>query len=274
MSYILNALRKSEQERQARQAETATDRILLPRPKQSRRTGLWITAIVLSNVLIISGFIWLNSKKTAPSAPQAPITSPVEKSAHTPPEKPSISKIQSSIQPSAPVTAAKEPASTSLAEQAAANTFRRNALQSKAGNDKKPSSARSSEPSDDAKNAFINRRENAQLPANQPPPEELNSAPSELNAQEPAPAANHRIPFLEELPYDVRQSIPKMTVNVFVYSPEEPTESFVVINMEKYRAGQLTKDSVELKEIRFDSLVANYHDHTFRIGRPGPQRVN
>jgi general secretion pathway protein B len=44
--------------------------------------------------------------------------------------------------------------------------------------------------------------------------------------------------------------------------------------MEKYRAGQLTKDSVELKEIRFDSLVANYQNHMFRIGRPGPQRVN
>jgi general secretion pathway protein B len=269
MSYILNALRKSEQERQARQAETATDRILLPRPKQSRRTGLWITAIVLSNVLIISGFIWLNSKKTAPSALRAPIASPVERSAHTPPEKPSTNKIQ----PSAPVAAAKEPASPTLAEQAAVNVPRKNVLQSKAGNDKKPSPVRSSEPSN-AKNTLIDRRENAQLPAKQPPPATLNPAPSELNAQEPAPAANHQIPFLEELPYEVRQSIPKMTVNVFVYSPEEPTESFVVINMEKYRAGQLTKDSVELKEIRFDSLVANYQNHMFRIGRPGPQRVN
>jgi general secretion pathway protein B len=40
------------------------------------------------------------------------------------------------------------------------------------------------------------------------------------------------------------------------------------MNMEKYKTGQTTKDAVEIKEIRSDSVVAGYGGRTFRIERP------
>lgn len=268
MSYILNALRKSEQERQARQPETATERILLPRPKPKRRTALWIAAILLSNLLIISGFVWLGSRKTAstPTAPKAPAAARVATPDRTPPQ-PSAAHPG---KPSAPPAPAKEPVSASIAEQAAVNLPPKNPLPSKAGNIKKTIPARPPEAAKAGNNSYMTRPAPIKPAAKQPPPP-ANPGADEVTAAAPTPAEPQRIPFLEELPYDVRQSIPKMTVNVFVYSPNV-SESFVVINMEKYRTGQFTKDSVELKEIRADSLIARYQDQTFRIGRPGPQR--
>lgn len=261
MSYILNALRKSEQERQARQPETATERILLPRPKQSRKTALWIAAILLSNLLIITGFVWLSSHKTAstPVTPQASAAAP----AGTPPQ-PSAAR---SIKSAEPPASAKAPASSSIAEQAAANLPPKNPMSSKTGNAKKTVPARLPETVKAKNNSYMNRPAPIKPAAKQPPP--ANPGANAIAAA--APAEPQRIPFLEELPYDVRQSIPKMTVNVFVYSPNA-SESFVVINMEKYKTGQFTRDSVELMEIRADSLIARYQDQTFRIGRPGPQR--
>lgn len=268
MSYILNALRKSEQERQALQPETATERILLPRPKQSRRTALWVAAILLSNLLIITGFIWFTSKKTDPSLPRGASDARVVTPA---PKQPQPSKAQQ-IEPSGGAATAKEPASATIAEQAAMNLPPKNPLPSRVSNAKNTLSSRLPETAKAKNNISLTRPANIELAAKQPQPVERHSAASEMPPAEPAtPIAPSRIPFLEELPYEVRQSIPKLTVNVFVYSPN-PSESFVVINMEKYKTGQLTKDLVELKEIRADSLVANYHEHTFRIGRPGPQR--
>jgi general secretion pathway protein B len=84
---------------------------------------------------------------------------------------------------------------------------------------------------------------------------------------EPAPQSANKIPYLSDLPNDFRQSVPKMAINVFVYS-RDPAERFVIINMVKYKAGQLTKDEVAIKEILPKSLVLNYRDQTFQIAQP------
>ena len=41
-----------------------------------------------------------------------------------------------------------------------------------------------------------------------------------------------------------------------------------MINMVKYKAGQQTKDQVDIKEILPESFVVNYHGQSFQIGRP------
>ena len=74
------------------------------------------------------------------------------------------------------------------------------------------------------------------------------------------------IPFLSELPYDVRRSVPKLTINVFVYS-DDPQESFVMIDMVKVKTGQTIQEGMVLKEIRPDSLVVDYQGRTFQIAR-------
>jgi general secretion pathway protein B len=65
MSYILDALRKSEQQRQATQPENATDRILVAPPEPKQKPTKWIAALVISNLLIIGYFAWFFTQKDA-----------------------------------------------------------------------------------------------------------------------------------------------------------------------------------------------------------------
>ena len=75
------------------------------------------------------------------------------------------------------------------------------------------------------------------------------------------------VPFLSDLPFEFRQTIPKFTTNVFVYS-NHPEESFVMIDMVKYKPGQQIKEAMVLKEIRPNSLVVVYQNQAFQIERP------
>ena len=69
MSYILDALRKSEQQRQATQPDNVTDRILVqPQPKPKRSP--WWLALVIGNVLAIAGVVWFFMHKPSPNAPE------------------------------------------------------------------------------------------------------------------------------------------------------------------------------------------------------------
>jgi len=78
MSFILNALRKSEQERQASQAENVTDKILLPQPPQnSGKTTKLLVILLIANVLVIAGSVWFvrNNLMSTPDT-RAPTISP------------------------------------------------------------------------------------------------------------------------------------------------------------------------------------------------------
>lgn len=79
MSFILNALRKSEQERQASQAENVTDKILLPQPPQNRsNTTKLLVFLLIANVLVIAGSVWFvrNNLMSTPPDARAPTISP------------------------------------------------------------------------------------------------------------------------------------------------------------------------------------------------------
>ena len=79
--------------------------------------------------------------------------------------------------------------------------------------------------------------------------------------------ATNPVPYVTELPYEFRRRLPQFDINVFVYS-EWAADSFVMIDMEKYKVGQRIRGLLELKEIRQDSLVVRYEDQIFQIKRP------
>ena len=66
MSYILNALRKSEQERQAQQPGTVTDRILVNQPPPRHKTSKLIIVLIISNLIAAAAFFWFVRKESAP----------------------------------------------------------------------------------------------------------------------------------------------------------------------------------------------------------------
>ncbi len=88
--------------------------------------------------------------------------------------------------------------------------------------------------------------------------------------ENPAPVATARpqndLPTLQDLPANVRQSLPGLPINVFSYS-STPAERFVMIDMVKYVPGQTIKNALELKEIVEDGIIVRYQDQIFKITR-------
>ncbi|PPD19339.1 MAG: hypothetical protein CTY24_11105 [Methylobacter sp.] len=72
---------------------------------------------------------------------------------------------------------------------------------------------------------------------------------------------------MAELPANIRQNIPRININVFVYT-QDPAERFVMINMAKYVKGQQTPENLEIRDIRPDSLVLGYQGRVFQVEAP------
>jgi general secretion pathway protein B len=253
MSFILNALRKSEQERQALQSEAVTDKILASPPPQNRSKATKLLAFLfIANVLVIAGIVWLVrnnliSKSEVVVSPQIPVqettlepkaiakSTQLERSAQ--PEESEITSIAELIDKDKPEPVpAPLPAKPTITKEMVAKVI------------EQPVIANHSEPQIQITPAI---------------------APvAKAQADEPETiAVTTDIPFLSDLPIEFRQTVPKFTINVFVYS-QDPEERFVMIDMVKYKPGQQIKDAMQLKEIRRDSIVVDYQNQAFKIKRP------
>ena len=298
MSYILNALRKSEQERQATQPETITEQVLMSQPKKSRKTAALIGGLLAVNLLAVALLIWyLKKADEAPAKPhpaqqvqkkKAPRPLPaVEKAVDhvTDPEQGAASNpavIGPTVQkpmrpqfrvPATPVTKAPSIEDLAAVKQAEEEKPVKPALENREAPSDRESQRASPHPfagisgREQFRQEFQASRAQRLLAAkNDSNPEEENDEAPEIKT-DAAPTAKQEIPLFKDLPYDFRSSAPKMTINVFVYD-EKPEDRFVVMNMTKYKTGQTTKESVEIKEIRPDSLVASFGGRIFRIERP------
>jgi len=253
MSYILNALRKSERDRQASQPGTITERINpAGEPRQKRLSALLI-ALVICNAVSVAGVAWFFSRDTAtPASPPAQPAAKAELPAPPPPEpaskvnpaQPSISELMAAHKPAASLKSASEkpvqniaqalpeapikPAPEPQAAMAASETFR---------------------------------------PDDQPADQTVSPAIAQAPSPAPAKAVQAEIPFLAELPANIRQNIPRININVFVYT-QDPAERFVMINMAKYVKGQQTPENLEIRDIRPDSLVLGYQGRVFQVEAP------
>ncbi len=248
MSFILNALRKSEQERQAVQSETVTDKIRLQQPPQNRhKTAKFYAVLVTGNVLLIACLVWFIQKNPIPTPDLT--AQPVSKALPAQETRDNAVVLDKVTQPEKPVQKT-EAKTTSIAEWVETQKPEKVVVT------KKPTA-------DATKPLPITNK--PILPA---------TAPIEIETAanlEPIPPETIPVkkgpPFLSDLPYDFRQTVPKLSINVFVYS-EHPEDCFVMIDMVKYKSGQQIKDAMVLKEIRPDSLVVIYQNREFQIERP------
>lgn len=234
MSYILDALRKSEQQRQATQPDTVTERILVSQAQAKQKPTKWIGALVIGNLLVIAYFAWFFTQKVQ-TRPQHQ-----EKAANHPDKRllpPTVTPQNTVIQK------AQSPA--------------------KQRGPKLPSIAQLLEEKKETKKMADAQRPNKQAPEKKPIVVDKESSTRTIAA---VPITKNT-PDLNELPYEIRNTLPNLTINVFSYA-QQPEDRFVIIDMVKYRTGQLIKGSVKLKEIRADSIVLQYGNNTFRVERP------
>lgn len=251
MSYILNALRKSERDRQASRPGDITERISLAREPGKKRISVLLVALLISNVVLVGGIIWFFHRDTqnpvSPPAVKAADPSPLpvakEHAAKAATGQPSISELMAAQKPAAGL----KPVQDKPQETAKPLTV-----------------APAKLPLESAKDVNSSETpENSEIPA-----AEAIAAPLHASAQPPLPPKpKPDIPFLGDLPADVRQNIPRVNINVFVYT-QEPAERFVMIDMAKYVKGQQTPGGLEIRDIRPDSLVLGYQGRVFQLEAP------
>ncbi len=97
------------------------------------------------------------------------------------------------------------------------------------------------------------------------PPKKATSVPRQQTTAERN--ATNNIPMLRQMPSDFSEQIPELKINVYVYA-EEADNSFVIINMRKYRIGDRIGNNLKLDDIGKDAITLNKKGKKFRIARP------
>jgi general secretion pathway protein B len=84
----------------------------------------------------------------------------------------------------------------------------------------------------------------------------------------PAPATNSAdIPWLSSLPEAFRRSLPPLSVNIHVYSPDV-SQRILYINNRQAQQGERIEGGVVVEEIVEDGVVLQYHGQRFKLPRP------
>jgi general secretion pathway protein B len=296
MSYILNALRKSEQERQAGEVPSLANSFTEHQIKTKRWIS-WLFIALVIIILILITFIWLNwqapqvqskktdtkseqvhPKKVSAATPDMPVkepllTSPVKTANLNHPiqpiaekPKPSISKIvQKKHQKRIKQQESSTPKETDIQQAApASSAFQKQAEITKAPRPNTVASiAKKSSPpgtTTDTENKM-----------DEPAVETIKTEKplSETAHIEPplAEESEADTPKLSELPLEFRRRVPHLNINVFVYA-DDPKDRFVIIDMIKYTPNAQIAEDMELVQILNDSLVVDFRGKTFRIMRP------
>ena len=255
MSYILNAIRKSEQDRQTHEASNPESTLLETQPKKKSNLSWLIIALIIINILALIYFIFLSPQQQQETAIA---TAENKTPSIAPPIRPEKPKITLKNNVGRPKT---EPTTKTTPKPSQKKSIS-NMLE-KRRTFKKPT------PEPVVKKVVtVAKKTNLAQPTASPPisvktkPAPVKSLPTQVNSKEKA----KKIPFLREMAPAFRRNIPNLNINVFVYA-ENPDDRFVIIDMKKYRTGQET-EGLKIKEIKSNSLVLRYNNRIFQIERP------
>lgn len=275
MSLILEALKKSEQQRRLGEAPTLGSPMLVAR----KRRNLLPFLVLL--IALAAGAGWWFSREPAGSAPQ------VAADATAPAAAPATASPQAT-----PVAADARPAPSTVAATPPARPARAAPPSAAPPADAKPSpkanpmsqlppAARPDTPVAPAVANVATRPAPAQAPApapsagTSPPPRRMTppAAPATpaVTSAPAAPAPAPRLPALQsvwDLPFATRKDLPEIQLTMHLYSPD-PRERFVVVEGERHMEGDDLGDGLVLKEIRPDGMALEFKGQKFLYPRDG-----
>lgn len=235
MSYILDALRKSQQARQPGTAPRtgAVHNISLASPG----SGWWLALgiFLLFGLLFGAYFFWHSTVGVLPKPAAEPVLN--EPVATAPASTPAAPVTVEKSMPAAETPAKKTAPVTDLAEQAK--------LPSPVAPPKKITAVRSQK-----KPAAKNR------------PEAVKTA------EVPAMSfATDDTPLLQQMSQDFQRQLPSLAVTIHVYFQEE-SQRILFINNREYRKGSQIEGGIRVEEIVPDGVVLSYHGERFKLSRP------
>jgi general secretion pathway protein B len=91
-------------------------------------------------------------------------------------------------------------------------------------------------------------------------------AASVAPAKPASPPVAAEVPFLRSLPDELRRSLPEMTVNIHVYTPDESRRLLYINNREYHKGDYLS--GVLIEDVLPDGVLVNYHGVRFKLERP------
>jgi len=260
MSFILNALRKSEQERLSNHAETLEDKILPKHGSVQKNHPGWllILILILINVLLIAFFFlhFTQQEKEVTAEKSVTVAEQLKTPVHTEEGKALIVTEQAKT-----LTQKNEEKTAQSQDTGLINTPQVSIAQQIKNQQQKVI----------YKPVVSLKTEKTIKPpkVKQAQPSELTKSrvAQEIKIQKAELVVNNKennLPYLSEMPYEFQLSVPHVNINVFVYT-KHPEGRFIMVNMQKYRVGELINEEMQLQEIRPDSIVVKYQGKVFQI---------
>lgn len=240
MSLILDALRKSEHQRQ-RQAGPGL--AVVPESQASRRPAAWIvvlTALLVVNIAVLAAVL-LSGRGEPASSSATPATSVAPAPAPATAAAASRSAPTAVPLPTQPPRSEVRPLATEAPTQAS-----------------RPAPAPAAAP---AQAAAPTSRDGAPPRAEVEAPALPARAPGGTQAGEDA-----RLPRFADMVIRGELNVPHMHIDIHVYSAN-PAERFVFINMRRYNEGQATQEGPRVERITRDGVVMDYQGQRFFLAR-------
>jgi general secretion pathway protein B len=257
MSYILDALKKSEKRRmQGTVPDVLTAQEIVYHEPKTRR--LWPYFIIVALLVNVFALVWIapwKSKKTGAVVETGMVTRPVSKETGAIPantEKAGISGAASVAQgdtdqsKSAAVTKPLHDAEVARHHQLAVGDEAR----------KKTSGIKKSE---------SGPKVDHDTPAEAPSEAPAMAAPDEARHPVEVTPIPNKVYSLSELPLSVQQKLPSFGISVFLYS-DDPASRMVKINNKMLKEGDYLSEGLKLEEIDQNSLILSYQNFRFRVG--------
>lgn len=244
MSFILDALKKSEHARQ-RQAGPALFEVKVVQPR--RTVPVWAVIIVLLVLINVMTLGWIVLSRRHGKAQAPAVSSTPSALAVTPTASPGPAPAPQAASVSAPApvpapsgaSAAPVPALAPATPPASA------------------SASQSTAPAAPGTGA-----------AHQPTPADLEPAlqpAASAAASGSAPPAGS-LPLYAQIAAEPGSTLPRLHLDLHVYSPL-PSKRFVMINMQKLHQGDALADGVSVVKIRPDGVVLSYQGREFLLPR-------
>jgi len=248
MSYILDALKKADREREL--AEVSQLQSVYPVMLNTYRQYPWllIGIIVTINIILLILLLWIKTPPVVPVEESKPIAqSESTESIH-------VSKINSTVQ----ISSLQQQHSNQQFDDNTASLLKSSELSKQAqtidNKAIKSTISNSTSPRQNTTN-HLHSVNSPTLPAAQTSPPQLLDSSVE------------NIPFLQKMSPSFQKSVPTLEINVHVYS-SNPQQRFVLINGRRYTEGMHIREGGILENIRTNDIIVSYKQQHFRLKRP------
>ena len=260
MSFILDALKKSESERQ-RQSGPALFEVKIAPPRNRFATwGVVIAALLAVNFIVVGFVLWRGSPSRAaasavatPAAAPAPAPPPVATAAAAPAQSGALSGAPPGVPASARFGAHPEPGQglEATGPPAAAPAV--------------PTSSPSAAPEPPSASPRVSAGDTSANPDDLAPAVEPRATPAQP-VTGVIRSTESGLPTYQDAAAEPGANIPSLSLDLHVYAPQ-PDQRFVFLNMLRLREGDTSPQGVRVERITPDGVVLSYQGKEFMLQR-------